>query len=326
MRAILTICAGLLLFVAACSNSGGGYYTGDCIPVCEDHECGDDECGGSCGNCQGQLTCLGGYCSDKTLEEIRGEDLRSPYDLYTPDADKGKICLSFKQQYEALLEGAGECTHALDCSHLVMHKMECSCAEYVSDASVEASLTQVVAAFDQMKCMEGEGCGACPWSEVPDCVAAVCAATLPSCDVLAEAYTGAVEIARQCEQDEDCTVSVAQGLDCGCQVPVHKDTWLGYFEIAEEYWNGIECGGPDPCDCVELENVACLGGLCALVETEPPNPGSTECDEDEQCIAVSGCACGCWSVPPEDNRQECPCAAPAACGCLGEECVPVAPE
>lgn len=35
----------------------------DCVPTCDDWECGDDGCGGSCGTCTGGADCLNGACA-----------------------------------------------------------------------------------------------------------------------------------------------------------------------------------------------------------------------------------------------------------------------
>jgi hypothetical protein len=40
-----------------------GACSGACVRQCGGKTCGDDGCGGSCGSCQGQLTCQGGTCA-----------------------------------------------------------------------------------------------------------------------------------------------------------------------------------------------------------------------------------------------------------------------
>ena len=40
----------------------GAYEMATCVPDCADKECGDDGCGGSCGNCEAEFECYIGHC------------------------------------------------------------------------------------------------------------------------------------------------------------------------------------------------------------------------------------------------------------------------
>ena len=44
-----------------CGGGGTPNFCG-CLPDCDDLECGDDGCGGSCGACDGDTPCVGGAC------------------------------------------------------------------------------------------------------------------------------------------------------------------------------------------------------------------------------------------------------------------------
>jgi len=48
-----------------CAVQGLACSAGECVecdPMCGDHNCGPDACGGTCGECQGGQACLAGYC------------------------------------------------------------------------------------------------------------------------------------------------------------------------------------------------------------------------------------------------------------------------
>lgn len=47
---------------AAGETCQGGVCTGSCTPSCDGRQCGDDGCGGSCGQCGGDGRCRGGRC------------------------------------------------------------------------------------------------------------------------------------------------------------------------------------------------------------------------------------------------------------------------
>lgn len=49
---------------AAGETCTGGVCTGSCIPNCNGNQCGDDGCGGSCGQCGGTQRCRDGRCRE----------------------------------------------------------------------------------------------------------------------------------------------------------------------------------------------------------------------------------------------------------------------
>jgi len=233
------------------------------------------------------------------------------------DASVEEICDYLWQEYAAAIAGASSCSSILDCSHAVVNRMSCTCTTYVSDPSVEGALAGLVAAYDEHHCGAGVACGACPWEEIPVCVEGICRAREPSCDELTGLYAQAMVEARGCTEGDQCTGQAYASTQCQCEVPLNGDAWAGFFDVAWSYWDWRQCPVPPPCDCLDVGLPDCVDGLCEMTQ---PAGGSTSCSTGEECEPVAGCACGCWSEPPESPGMECPCAAPEACVCNGGQC------
>ncbi len=75
--AVAALAAGLLFGTGCDEGNEGGYYSGEeeyddavveaedvssCVPQCSASECGDDGCGGSCGECGYDEQCSAGKC------------------------------------------------------------------------------------------------------------------------------------------------------------------------------------------------------------------------------------------------------------------------
>lgn len=65
-RASIWIGSCVLVLIASCGgggDGGDGATPGDaCVPACAGRDCGDDQCGGSCGSCTDQICDLAGRC------------------------------------------------------------------------------------------------------------------------------------------------------------------------------------------------------------------------------------------------------------------------
>lgn len=234
------------------------------------------------------------------------------------DAPVGEQCGQIVAQYQALLGPARACTGTLDCAVKAEHTVGCGCAAFLSDGSVNAKLAPLVEKYNQLNCMGDIDCAACPWLEIPECQEGKCVAVSPGCDGLAELYGKVLGEARVCESTDQCTGEVQSSFDCQCPYPISEDVWDGFFTTARQLWDFQGCPLPSPCTCSGGDPV-CHDGVCTLTSELPA--GSTECTGGSQCIPVSGCACGCWSQPPEnDDPDVCPCAAPQSCVCYNGNC------
>ena len=304
-----------------CPSSGDGEYQ-SCSPQCQERVCGNDGCGGSCGECDALATCSNeGKCIADADTSNAPEDVVAQFEILVPDGSPAKICQSLYLQFQAALEEGPSCDHVLECSVTVPAGDPCHCTLYTSDVAVSAHLAALEAEYTAQGCAAGEYCDACPWIEVPVCNHGVCTPSQPPCPEVEGQYAQALLQAKQCTEDEQCNGNVAGSLDCHCEVPVNSAAWTGYFDLAQELWNTSDCGPPLDCSCAALYEVGCLDGVCGTLEDKPTQ--SKVCDVPEDCIPISGCACGCWSVPPDDEEADaCPCAAPAACDCDAGACTP----
>lgn len=122
-----------LLFGIACSSGGtsqdvvfdgsNDFSVGDsevgCIPDCQGFQCGDDGCGGSCGNCPKDKVCMYGFCLDKfSCSDGKMNGTES-------DVDCGGICgacalgkdCNFDYDCQSGLCKAGTCTNPANCTN-----------------------------------------------------------------------------------------------------------------------------------------------------------------------------------------------------------------
>ncbi len=162
-----------------------GACVADCTPACEDRECGDDGCGGSCGDCEEGWSCEAGACTPPTGgcgDQICGAD----EDCEGCPADCG--CADG----EACVEGACVCTP--DCEGKVCGDDGCggSCGD----------------------CEEGSACreGSCE-VEGPSCGDRVCDPTEGCADCPEDCGGCCGDGACVAVQGENCATC---GRDCGC--------------------------------------------------------------------------------------------------------------
>ncbi len=255
-----------LLWIPGCSTSGDGEYQ-SCTPQCQERECGDDGCGGSCGNCAGGSSCnSAGSC--EAVGDVSGSTdvIAGGFEIFVPDASAAKICQSLYLQYQNGVAEGSTCEDVLQCSHGVGAGDPCHCSLYVSDESVPGFLTALEAEYIAQGCAADEKCDPCPWIEIPVCNHGVCAASQPSCQEMEGHFAQALLLAQQCSVDEDCSGQVPGALDCDCEVPVNGGAWVDYFDLAIELWKTSECGIQLDCSCAALTDVACVEGVCALAE------------------------------------------------------------
>jgi len=140
---LYSVCA----FGTDCSDCGPR-NPADCVPRCEERNCGDNGCGGTCGECAEPETCMGGTCS-----------------VCTPD------CSDATCGDDGCGGSCGECTGSAVCSRGTCRTPDCAGRECGSDGA-----GGTCGSMDG-RCAEGSGCrdGRC----VPcDCAGRTCGAAL----------------------------------------------------------------------------------------------------------------------------------------------------
>jgi hypothetical protein len=256
----------VLLLLPGCSTSGEGEYQ-PCAPQCKERECGDDGCGGNCGNCAGESSCnAAGSC--QAAADIRGttDHVAAEFEILVPDGSPEKICQSLYVQFQSALAGDSSCENVLDCRNAVAAGDPCHCSLYVADNSLPDFLAALEAEYINQGCAANEKCDPCPWIEIPVCNHGICAPSQPSCEEVVGQFTQALLLAQQCSADEDCSGRAPGALDCDCEVPVNIAAWTDYFDLAIELWTTSECGVQLDCSCAVPSEVACIDGVCGTVE------------------------------------------------------------
>ena len=242
-----------------------------CVPSCSGKQCGDDGCGGSCGGCSDGLSCVEGRCV--CVPECAGRDCGSDGCGATCGAcDAGEVC-----------SAGGRCECQRHCTGRECGPDGCggtcgSCA-----AGEPCSANGRCGCDPQCAgrtCGDdgcGGSCGACGWGWT-------CEAD-GKCGCGAIDHLGCCEgaVALWCESDPFGGGDTIRTHDCGTQVCAWVNAQTGYY-----------CGGSgsDP------------GGRprdCGLATCEPRCAGR-ECGDD-------GCGDSCGSCPTGE-------------GCDGGQCVP----
>ena len=280
----------LVLAIVACGTSGGDGNTepgdakqagdgadvgGQCTPMCDELECGDDGCGGECGTCAGDLeSCVEGIC----------------------------ICQPACGDVECGSDGCGGvCGYCLDNEQCVedfcicqpqCEDKECGpdgCGGFCGDC-----------AGDQVMCVDG-ACLCQPVCLGKNCGDDGCDGSCGECDCGETCGGGSCQYTgcdgRECG-DDGCGVSCG---DCTCGETC--DEGLCIFHACD----GLDCGDDDcggSCGQCPQENDQCLEGLCQCI---PGCDGKVcgddgcgglcgECDEGVTCALDGLCAPACSPV------------------------------
>lgn len=265
---------------------GGRCVEIPCQPQCEaDQECGDDGCGGSCGECADGWICEEGFCTPP--EAMCGDGTCDPGEDCTRCNDdcacgEGEAC------------EAGECVCVPDCTDRLCGDDGCggSCGDCDGDfVCEEGACVPPPPECGDMVCDERESCVECPIDCGFCCGNGACAP----------------------EQGENCATCPG---DCECAEGDVCDFELRACAApCRPMCDGLQCG-PDGCGgscggCADGQ--ACgAAGVCA---PEPAMCGDNVCDADEDCAT---CAADCGDCCGDDvcgAGENCvTCEADCACG------------
>ncbi|MFH1532422.1 MAG: LamG-like jellyroll fold domain-containing protein [Pseudomonadota bacterium] len=236
-----------------------------CVPDCDGKDCGDDDCGGSCGTCDDSDPCNGQEACDEGLC-VEGT---------SPDCDDDNPCTD-----DACVEGEG-CENTA-----VADKAEFACDDgnpCTDDACVSGACANPPKPLDELiiencLCEDDEGCEPLEDDDL-------CNGTLV-CDTEAETPT--------CMIDDDTIVTcmLTEGLAPECNAALCAP---GSGECATGATNdGVVCDDGDFCTAGE----ECMAGACgggAAVDCEDSNP----CTDDSCDPAI-----GCVNAPNTDDCDD----------------------
>ncbi len=270
----LANCAGKVCGDDGCGGSCGECVEGDacdfgqcmCVPACGDAACGDDGCGGSCGECAG-----GGAC---------GEDGQCPC---VADCE-GKVCGD-----DGCEGSCGDCADGEACGD----DGQCACVPNCDGKVCGGDGCEDTCG----NCAEGEACGvdgqcAC----VPNCDGKVCG------DDGCEGSCGDCAEGEACGDDGLCAcVPNCEGKVCGddgCEGSC-GDCDPGVCEAGACVGWGACCGADGGCAAVNAD--ACVGDYHVLQLCEAvvcPQPDDIDDDEDGFSENQGDCDDGDDSVFP----------------------------
>lgn len=316
---------GLAVVLAAGCGSGA---SDECKPDCTDRECGDDGCGGSCGECADELSCTTDRCKSGkcyaeldpnfcvisascvpsgTLNPKNSCQKCAPSNSaegWSPEAD-GVVCGTGAFCYDMEC-----CDHAANCEGKVCGDDGCGgscgdCGEF-EECSAKGECVEKVCedTCEGKDCGTdscGHVCGTCPGGQ--ECQAGACVC-MPKC------------VGKECG-DDGCggKCGVCQGVNLTCEAGkcvCSGDTCgtgccgPGQVCIGDDYCclpkcDGRECGDNGcggVCGTCPSANAECLEGICTCPGVVCPTTGcclSKEvCDLEGECCLpqCEGKECG----------------------------------
>jgi len=274
-----------LLVVAGCS-SRGKTGEGECVPACGIAECGEDGCGGSCGECDDGLGCTNDSCSGG----------KCAYAL------QGMFCLV-----------AGACVP----SGTVNPANECEGCKPAASQQGWSPLDDGTECGAQKVCVKGACCDAKANCAGKECGSDGCGGSCGECDEFSKCTKG------KCVKEE-CTPK-CDGKECGedgCGGSCGECTKAGFVCeegacVCKPDCTDMECG-PDGCggSCGTCSgvNVACKDGVCGCAGAEC---GDGCCGMNQVCTDLGEC-CTLKCDGKECGEDECG----GVCGtCVGSNVI-----
>ena len=270
-----------------------------CIPDCQDRECGDDGCGGSCGVCDdgdpcyGIETCLEGSC-------LPGLPVDCAY-LELPDC-WAAVCVPTSGECEAIpLADGTECNDDSGCS-------------------VEDRCFAGVCVGVEVNCDDGDPCTIDSCGEADGCISKpiVCPAApckSGQCDPI---FSECTYSPMECDDDDPCTTDVCslesgqcqfQPIACPpCSIPEPSDCGANGEEAQScKCMMDPSCADDgDPCT-EKLCHPIIFGCLVVGKDCDDGDPGTTDWCDPQTGACVHDCAdccgepCTGWAIDPESG-------------------------
>jgi hypothetical protein len=271
-----------------------------CEAACEDLACGDDGCGGSCGECDGDLACVEGAC---VTAPVCGDGACQP----------GEDCAACAEDCAC---PCGEACQDGACVFTACDERECgddgcgwTCGMCPLDEHCEDGACVAGPVCGDEQCVEGEDCGSCPDDcgcgcgegcvggackftacEGRDCGDDGCGGSCGDCPEGEVCDSGKCAPSSTCDDGtcdpgEDCESCPA---DCGC------GCGEGCVEAACKFTacDGLACGDDGcggSCGACAADH-GCEAGQCVFL----PDCGDESCGDYEHCgNCPDDCGCGC---------------------------------
>jgi hypothetical protein len=305
-----------------CAN-GGICFAGECCtPWCGGSNCGDDGCGGSCGECVEGEDCMSGVClapldGPGCVPTVDGEGAgvagcggcdceacvceMDPFCCGNDEAGSGywdSICV-------AECTECGSCLPEAECGNALCEPSE-DCGTCAEDCTCAPGWT-----CEDAVCVDPGGCvGDC---EGKECGSDGCGGSCGACEDGFVCGGGDTCVEDTCEADcvgKDCGDDGCGG-SCGECADGEECSMAGLCgEICVPDCEGKECGD-DGCEgsCGVCDAGECTDGVCMAAE----ECGNGTVEGDEVCEADGDCADG-------EICTDCACVAGCTPACDGKEC------
>ena len=326
---------------------GESCAAGACVfTACEGMQCGEDGCGGSCGDCPEHHVCTGGacvhvpFCGDGACDE--GEDCVSCTEDCGDCCGDGACDASLSEDCDTCAEdcacGCGEVCEEGACVFTACEGLACgedgcggSCGDCPAHHVCEAGACVYDPWCGDYVCDAAEDCASCPLDCVcgcgEACVSGAC--VFSACEGLACGDDGCGGSCGDCPEHHVCEAGACVYVaSCGDETCDADETCASCAEDCGD------CCGDGACDAAAGETCETCAADCGGC---PPECGDGTCDEDESCVSCpedcSDC-CGdgvCDAAQGEDCAtcdDDCACACGEACAagacvftaCEGLEC------
>jgi hypothetical protein len=280
--------------------SPDGLCTGECQPQCTDVVCGDDQCDGSCGECEeADAVCIGGACvvgcEPQCADKECGDD--GCAGTCGEDCAEGDLCL----------EPAGTCCDN-SCEGVQCGDNGCgsSCGGCDGGTACTDGKCTCVPDCEDSVCDDngcGDACGICP-PETSDCDEGQCV-----CSASCAALGGGIKECGSDGCDGSCgTCEASGGLEC--QYDTGECVSNCSPSCAGKECGDDGCGGscgtcPDSneaCNAMGQCYELCTSGCTSNSECGPDGCGGTcgQCEEEQECTIAGTNSNDPWvCVDPE---------------------------
>ena len=253
-----------------------------CTPQCAGRVCGDDGCGGSCGECSASDQCQDGQCQcvAEADQELCG----------AADAECGTLSVTDRCGVSRSIS-CGTCSGPETCGAISTHQCGCIPQTDAELCTQRGATCGSLFVTDQCARSRSVECGMCGASQV--CRSNECEFCTPSCGTRQCGSNGCGGTCGTCPSGEVCGSAGMCEVDNDCN-PVSNTgcpAGAGCFVIQNEETACATAGGSTTfCSAANhcQGGRACLDGRCRKICT----PGSDfQCAVDEVCASIVG-----WST------------------------------
>jgi len=288
---------------------------GPCVPSCSGTECGDDGCGGTCGNCDDSNLCtldeclsgqcvhvpLGGPCDDGlscTVDDSCQDGICSGQ-LAPMDVLVALGCMCAQDEHCAAFDDGDACNGILSCLPAESEGKPLGFSVCMLDVD---SLPEC---DDGLYCNGIETCD----PKSGDCIAGP-APLPPGSD-----KTGCVVLT--CDEETDSFVELPSDAACDDNNPCTTDKCQAGKNTCLNYPGQLPCEDGDPCT---------TGDHCVDAQCQPGSPvtcdDGNDCTIDGECDPVAGCPLVLEPAgAPCGNQSKSECDLPDTCDSQGA-CLP----